>query len=254
LSGGRDFFFGYRFECDTGAGAKRVQAILFFFFFNGRFFVFFFFFFFFFFPSATFQISKHLEKKKTIIPIRCLFGLETETWFPMQTNKATTCTYNITDNCHLQKNGILLIRVQCIINNEKKQMQSPAECSYDPLLITCAEGLLETQHPFAFVAPRALEALLGAENAAQRVVSGLVPKDITPMPNDPNADANDPPTPLPPIPQRHCRHCRHCHCHCHRSPNGPLPLPLPPAAPTTPMPNDPKCRMTPVPNDPNDAA
>jgi hypothetical protein len=36
----------------------------------------------------------------------------------------------------------------------------PQELDYDPLLINCFEGLLETEHPYGFVANQALLELL----------------------------------------------------------------------------------------------
>jgi hypothetical protein len=56
----------------------------------------------------------------------------------------------------------------------------PSELSYDPLLITCFEGLLETEHPFSFVAREAAKELLQAENAAEKTVP-LVARLVMPL-------------------------------------------------------------------------
>jgi hypothetical protein len=47
---------------------------------------------------------------------------------------------------------------------------APPRLDYRPLLITCAEGLLETEHPHVFVAPNAFVELCEAEGAIEKVV------------------------------------------------------------------------------------
>ena len=44
------------------------------------------------------------------------------------------------------------------------------EVDYDPLLINCFEGLLETDHPYGFVAYQSLIELLEAEGAAEKTI------------------------------------------------------------------------------------
>jgi Parkin co-regulated protein len=51
---------------------------------------------------------------------------------------------------------------------------------YDPLLINCVEGLLETDHPYAFVAYQSLTELLDAPGAADKTIP-LVHKLIMPL-------------------------------------------------------------------------
>eukprot|EP00163_Fabomonas_tropica_P021319 TRINITY_DN37341_c0_g1_i1.p1 TRINITY_DN37341_c0_g1~~TRINITY_DN37341_c0_g1_i1.p1 ORF type:complete len:257 (+),score=25.86 TRINITY_DN37341_c0_g1_i1:321-1091(+) len=53
--------------------------------------------------------------------------------------------------------------------------QDPDTLPYQPLLLQVAEGLLETEHPYVFVAPMAWEHLLQAERALPKVVP-LLPK------------------------------------------------------------------------------
>ena len=36
--------------------------------------------------------------------------------------------------------------------NKLKWDQEPENCDYDPLLVNCFEGLLETDHPYSFLA------------------------------------------------------------------------------------------------------
>ena len=56
----------------------------------------------------------------------------------------------------------------------------PSEISYDPLLISCFEGLQETEHPFVFVARQAVRDLLAAEAAPDKTVP-LVPRLVLPL-------------------------------------------------------------------------
>ena len=51
---------------------------------------------------------------------------------------------------------------------------------YDPILINCFEGLLETDHPYQFVALQALREMLTNELAPEKV-SHVVSKLILPL-------------------------------------------------------------------------
>jgi hypothetical protein len=64
-------------------------------------------------------------------------------------------------------NGILLLVVftKLIINQT-----ICIELDYDPLLINCFEGLLETDHPYKFVAFRALMELLESDGAGDKTI------------------------------------------------------------------------------------
>lgn len=46
----------------------------------------------------------------------------------------------------------------------------PVRLDYNPLIIVCAEGLLETEHPFVFVAPTAFVQLCEADDATEKIV------------------------------------------------------------------------------------
>ena len=48
--------------------------------------------------------------------------------------------------------------------------QQPSQLAYDPLLITCFEGLIETEHPFVFVARQGCKELLTADGAADKTI------------------------------------------------------------------------------------
>jgi len=54
------------------------------------------------------------------------------------------------------------------------------DLDYDPLLINCFEGLLETEHPYTFVANQALIELLEAPGATDKTIP-LIPKLIMPL-------------------------------------------------------------------------
>jgi len=54
------------------------------------------------------------------------------------------------------------------------------ELDYDPLLINCFEGLLETDHPYSFVANQALKELLESAGASDKTIP-LIPKLIMPL-------------------------------------------------------------------------
>jgi hypothetical protein len=53
----------------------------------------------------------------------------------------------------------------------------PASLDLDPLLVTCAEGLCETEHPYAFAARECFKELLAANPDGARV-SLLVPRIV----------------------------------------------------------------------------
>ena len=53
---------------------------------------------------------------------------------------------------------------------------------YDPLLITCFEGLLETQHPYNFLGKQCIRELLNAEGAKEKVLP-ILGKLIGPLNN-----------------------------------------------------------------------
>ena len=59
----------------------------------------------------------------------------------------------------IKSNGINTLKV-CI------NILIGIDLDYDPLLINCFEGLLETEHPYALVSSRALIELLEAEGSA----------------------------------------------------------------------------------------
>lgn len=44
------------------------------------------------------------------------------------------------------------------------------ELDYDPILVNCFEGLLETDHPYSFVANRAIHELLQAPGASDKTI------------------------------------------------------------------------------------
>jgi Parkin co-regulated protein len=58
--------------------------------------------------------------------------------------------------------------------------QQPSQLSYDPLLITCFEGLVETEHPFVFVARQGSKELLTADGAADKTIP-LIPRLVMPL-------------------------------------------------------------------------
>jgi hypothetical protein len=57
---------------------------------------------------------------------------------------------------------------------------SPSQLSYDPLLVTLFEGLLETEHPFVFVARQGCKELLTADGAADKSIP-LIPRLVMPL-------------------------------------------------------------------------
>ena len=58
--------------------------------------------------------------------------------------------------------------------------QQPSQLSYDPLLVTCFEGLLETEHPFVFVSRQGCKELLNADGAADKTIP-LIPRLVMPL-------------------------------------------------------------------------
>ena len=58
--------------------------------------------------------------------------------------------------------------------------QQPSQLAYDPLLVTLFEGLLETEHPFVFVARQGCKELLTADGAADKSIP-LIPRLVMPL-------------------------------------------------------------------------
>jgi len=56
------------------------------------------------------------------------------------------------------------------------------QLDYDPILITCFEGLLETEHPYNFVGKQCIRELLAAEGAKEKV-EPILDKLIVPLKN-----------------------------------------------------------------------
>ncbi len=51
---------------------------------------------------------------------------------------------------------------------------------FDPLLITCFEGLVETAHPYNFIAKQSIKELLESPGAGDKT-TGLLPRIVTPL-------------------------------------------------------------------------
>ena len=56
------------------------------------------------------------------------------------------------------------------------------QLDYDPILVTCFEGLLETEHPYNFLGKQCIRELLGAEGAKEKV-EPILGKLIVPLKN-----------------------------------------------------------------------
>ena len=68
----------------------------------------------------------------------------------------------------------------CNFNKLKWDVPPDSIDSYDPILINCCEGLLETEHPFSFLAFEALRQLLDAEMASDKTIP-LLPRLVIPI-------------------------------------------------------------------------
>ncbi|ETV93633.1 hypothetical protein H310_12414 [Aphanomyces invadans] len=55
------------------------------------------------------------------------------------------------------------------IKNSLQWNTPPEELDYNPLLVTCCEGFLETDHPFVFLARQGFQDLMGANGADDKV-------------------------------------------------------------------------------------
>lgn len=60
--------------------------------------------------------------------------------------------------------------------------QPPEQVPFDPVLITLAEGLRETVHPFAFVAQAGFKDLLETQDADEKAIA-VLPKVVIPIKN-----------------------------------------------------------------------
>ena len=61
---------------------------------------------------------------------------------------------------------------------------------YDPILITCFEGLLETEHPYNYIGKQCIRDLLNAKGAKEKVLP-ILGKLITPLKNALKSDIPD---------------------------------------------------------------
>eukprot|EP00112_Aurelia_sp_Birch-Aquarium-sp1_P012917 Seg2721.2 transcript_id=Seg2721.2/GoldUCD/mRNA.D3Y31 product="PACRG-like protein" protein_id=Seg2721.2/GoldUCD/D3Y31 len=78
-------------------------------------------------------------------------------------------------------NGAVPCRLQHGSVKHKLQWTTPPEnLNYDPILVTLAEGLRETRHPYTFVACEGFKEMLMIEEAEERTVP-LLPKLIPPI-------------------------------------------------------------------------
>eukprot|EP01017_Pseudomicrothorax_dubius_P019461 TRINITY_DN2140_c0_g3_i4.p1 TRINITY_DN2140_c0_g3~~TRINITY_DN2140_c0_g3_i4.p1 ORF type:complete len:242 (-),score=21.89 TRINITY_DN2140_c0_g3_i4:262-987(-) len=57
-----------------------------------------------------------------------------------------------------------------------------SELPFDPILVTCFEGLLEDKHPYNFIAREAIRQLLESDDAAEKVIP-LIPRIVAPLRN-----------------------------------------------------------------------
>jgi len=63
------------------------------------------------------------------------------------------------------------------VNIKLQWSTDPMELDYDPLLVTCAEGLCETEHPYAFASRACFGELLAADSGPDKAVP-LVPRIV----------------------------------------------------------------------------
>merc|ERR1711993_225058 len=78
-------------------------------------------------------------------------------------------------------NGAVPCRLQHGSVKHKLQWTTPPEnLNFDPILVTFAEGLKETRHPYTFVASEGLKQMMMIEDAEERTIP-LLPKLIPPL-------------------------------------------------------------------------
>ncbi len=65
--------------------------------------------------------------------------------------------------------------VSAAVNIKLQWSRDPASLEFDPLLVVCAEGLCETDHPYAFAARECFKELLASDPAGDRTLP-LVPR------------------------------------------------------------------------------
>ena len=63
------------------------------------------------------------------------------------------------------------------MNIKLQWSRDPGSLDLDPLLVTCAEGLCETEHPYAFAARECFRELLAADPDGARTLP-LVPRIV----------------------------------------------------------------------------
>lgn len=78
--------------------------------------------------------------------------------------------------------GIPCRLVHGSVKNRLMWNQPPDEVPFDPVLVTLAEGLRETAHPFAFVAQSGFKDLLQTDGAGEKAVQ-VLPKLAIPIKN-----------------------------------------------------------------------
>eukprot|EP00297_Palpitomonas_bilix_P014328 CAMPEP_0113882690 /NCGR_PEP_ID=MMETSP0780_2-20120614/9121_1 /TAXON_ID=652834 /ORGANISM="Palpitomonas bilix" /LENGTH=234 /DNA_ID=CAMNT_0000869785 /DNA_START=336 /DNA_END=1040 /DNA_ORIENTATION=+ /assembly_acc=CAM_ASM_000599 len=73
--------------------------------------------------------------------------------------------------CHIDHGGV---------KQSLRWNRSPADLDYDPLLVTCFEGLSETEHPYVFVSRAMIDEMLSADGCEEKTQS-LVPLLVPPL-------------------------------------------------------------------------
>jgi len=62
----------------------------------------------------------------------------------------------------------------------KYYLEFNIELDFDPLLVVCFEGLMETEHPYNFASRQSIRELLLSEGAYDKVIT-ILPKLINPL-------------------------------------------------------------------------
>ena len=85
---------------------------------------------------------------------------------------ATSTKKQKTNFGHAYNSGSMPFRIEhgCSYNKIRWDIPPDTIDSFDPILINCFEGLLETDHPFKFLAFEALKEMLDSQNAGQKTV------------------------------------------------------------------------------------
>ncbi|CAD8107624.1 unnamed protein product [Paramecium sonneborni] len=123
------------------------------------------------------QIQQQPKQGFTQMPSQKLTSIKTVDPFSDKSKQKTNSF------AYVYNAGGIPCRVNHGCNTMKLQWNQGVEIGhlpYDPLMVTCFEGLIEEAHPYCFIATNAIKDMLNEQNAQEKVIP-ILPKLVWPL-------------------------------------------------------------------------